>query len=161
MSLQNLKKEVKDVVDILHAGIHKSFLQVDFNTFGIKVYYKLILSFFKELRNYKPKLFFVCHKNRQKHNQHFKLIFFTINLHFVTSNQIPTYRKTNLPLTSSICLVFLPLEMQGRLKPKYTTRFFTLKRNDPQTFKSGSRENPFIQCVQLTFYAITGRHYFP
>ena len=26
-------------------------------------------------------------------NQHFKLLFFTINLHFVLSNQIPTYRK--------------------------------------------------------------------
>ena len=31
-----------------------------------------------------------------------KLLFFTINLHFVTSNQISTFRKLNLPLSSSI-----------------------------------------------------------
>ena len=43
-----------------------------------------------------------------------KLLFFTINLHFVTSNQISTYRKLNLPLTSSIYFVFLPLEMQKK-----------------------------------------------
>ena len=40
----------------------------------------------------------------------------TISLHFVTSNQVSRYRKTNLPLTSSIYLVVLPLEMQRRLK---------------------------------------------
>ena len=36
---------------------------------------------------------------RQKHSQHFKikLLFFTINLPFVTLNQTPTYRKLNLP----------------------------------------------------------------
>ena len=45
-----------------------------------------------------------------------KLLFFAINLHFVTLNQISTYRKLNLPITSSIYFVFLPLEMQKRLK---------------------------------------------
>ena len=45
-----------------------------------------------------------------------KLLFFTINLSFVTSNQISTDRKLNLPLTSSIYFVFLHLEMQKRLK---------------------------------------------
>ena len=44
MSLQCLKKEVKDEVDFLHADKHQSFLQVDFNTLGIKVSYKVILS---------------------------------------------------------------------------------------------------------------------
>ena len=42
-------------------------------------------------------------------------LFFTINSHFVTSNQISTYRKLNLPHRSSIYFVFLPLEMQKRL----------------------------------------------
>ena len=37
MSLQYLKKEVRDEVDFLHADKHQSFLQVDFNTLGIKV----------------------------------------------------------------------------------------------------------------------------
>ena len=45
-----------------------------------------------------------------------KLLFFIINLHFVTSHQLSTYRKLNLPLTSSVYIVFFPLEMQKRLK---------------------------------------------
>ena len=36
MSLQYLKKEVRDEVDFLHVDKHQSFLQVDFNTLGIK-----------------------------------------------------------------------------------------------------------------------------
>ena len=44
MSLQDLKKEVKDEVDFLHADKDQSSLQVDFNPFNIKVFYKVILS---------------------------------------------------------------------------------------------------------------------
>ena len=44
MSLQYLKKEVRDEVDFLHADKHQSFLQVDFNTLSIKVFYKVIVS---------------------------------------------------------------------------------------------------------------------
>ena len=58
----------------------------------------------------------MSHKKRQKHSQPFKLLFFTINLHFLTSYQIPTYRTPNFPQSSSIYLVLLPLKMQGRLK---------------------------------------------
>ena len=78
-----------------------------------------------------------------------KLLFFTINLHFVTSNQISTYRKLNLPLTSSIYFVFLPLEMQKRLKQTkvcHALSYFVW-RNDPQAFKSGSWKQSFLQCV--------------
>ena len=77
-------------------------------------------------------------------------MFFTINLHFVRSNQIPTYRKLNLPVTSSIYLVFLPLEMQRKLNhTKVYHMFFLLcrKRNDPQTFKCSTCENHFLQFV--------------
>ena len=45
MSLQYLKKEVRDEVDFLHVDKHQSFLQVDFNTLGIKDAYKVLLSF--------------------------------------------------------------------------------------------------------------------
>ena len=45
-----------------------------------------------------------------------KQLFFTLDLLFVTSKQIPTYRKLNLPLTSSIYFVFLHLEMQETLE---------------------------------------------
>ena len=44
MCQQYVKKEVRDKVDFLHADKHQSFLQGDFNTFGIKVYCKVILS---------------------------------------------------------------------------------------------------------------------
>ena len=79
-----------------------------------------------------------------------KLLFSIINLHSVTSNQISTYRKLNLSLTSSIYFVFLPLEMQKKTQADQNIpRVFLLclKRNDPQTFKSGSCKNLFLQCV--------------
>ena len=37
-------------------------------------------------------------------------------MHFITSKQIYSYRKLNLLLTNSIYIVFLPLEMQRKLK---------------------------------------------
>ena len=44
ITLQYLKKEVRDEVNFLHADKHESFLQVDFNTFDIKVSYTVIPS---------------------------------------------------------------------------------------------------------------------
>ena len=44
MSLKYLKKEFRDEVDFLHGDKHQCFVQVDFNTLGIKVSYKVILS---------------------------------------------------------------------------------------------------------------------
>ena len=44
MSLQYLKKEVRDEVDFLYADKHQSFLEVDLNILGIKVSYKAVLS---------------------------------------------------------------------------------------------------------------------
>ena len=49
MSLQCLKKEVRDEVDILHADKHQSSLQVDFNTLSIKFFYKVILSLLMDM----------------------------------------------------------------------------------------------------------------
>ena len=43
-AIQYLKKEVRDEVDFLHAEKHQSSLRFDFNTLGIKVSYKVILS---------------------------------------------------------------------------------------------------------------------
>ena len=42
MFLQYLKEDVRDEVDFLDADKHQSFLQVDFDTLGIKVSYKVI-----------------------------------------------------------------------------------------------------------------------
>ena len=69
-----------------------------------------------------------------------RLLVFTINLQFPISSQISNYRKLNLPLTSSIYLVFLPLEMQKRLKQTkvgyttvYTKRFLALSEKKQST----------------------------
>ena len=52
MSLQNLKKEVRDAVDFLHADKHQSFLQVYFNTLRMKISWKVILSLLMGLIKY-------------------------------------------------------------------------------------------------------------
>ena len=51
-----------------------------------------------------------------------RLLFFSINFYFVTSNQIATYRKLNLPLKGSIYFVFLCQEMQK--KPLKQTKLY-------------------------------------
>ena len=74
-----------------------------------------------------------------------KLLFFIINLHSPTSNQISTYRKLNFPLTSSIYFVFLPLEMQkDSNRPKYNTRFLILSEKKQLT-------NPWKWQLQKPF----------
>ena len=77
-----------------------------------------------------------------------KLLLFAINLHFIKWNQLSTYRKLNLALTSSIYFVFLPLEMQKRqTKVHNSFSLLCLKRNNPQTHKSGSCKTTFLQCI--------------
>ena len=49
MSLQYLKKEVRDEADLLHVDKHQSFIQVDSNTLGIKVSFIVILSFLMDM----------------------------------------------------------------------------------------------------------------
>ena len=60
-----------------------------------------------------------------------------MNLHFVTSNQKSTRRKLDFPLTSSIYLVALPLEMHRRLKQTNVYyilfRFFALSERKRPT----------------------------
>ena len=52
----------------------------------------------KELRNYKRR-FFLCPPQIDENTTNIsKLLFFTIHLQFITSNQISTCRKLNLPL---------------------------------------------------------------
>ena len=84
---------------------------------SIKMSDVLKLPVFKELQNYKRKLF-LCPPQKKDENTAniLKLLFFIINLRFVTSNQLSADRKLNLPLTSSVYLFFFPLEMQKRLK---------------------------------------------
>ena len=84
----------------------------------------------------------------RKNNQHFKLLFFTINLHFVTSDQVSTYRKLNLLLTSIIYSVQSSFPYNCKKdsnRPNLLDTPLFLKRNNPQTFKSRSCKNAFLQ----------------
>ena len=70
--------------------------------------------------------FCVCHKNKEKHIQHFKLLFFIITF-TIWYIKLSRHRKTNLLLKNSINLVLSTFEIQRRLiQTKYTTSFFTL-----------------------------------
>ena len=46
-------------------------------------------------------------------------------LHFVTSNQLSTFRKLNLPLLSNVYFASFPLEMQKRLEQTETYHVFS------------------------------------
>ena len=101
-----------------------------------------------------------------------KLLFFTINLHFVTSNQISTFRKLNLLLSSSIYFVFLPLEMQKRLKQTkvcHAFSYFIWKETTHKPLKVAAAKSLFSSVYIIgttcfdecfSFYVITKRHYF-
>ena len=102
-----------------------------------------------------------------------KLLLFTINLHFLTSNQISTYRKLNLPHTSSIYFVFLPLEMQKRLeltKVYHAFSCFIWKETTHKPLKVAAIKILFssVYVIGTTcfdkcfiFYVISGRHCLP
>ena len=136
------------------------------NAFQIKFY-------FKGATKFQTKLVFVSTTKIGANTTNIsKLLIFTINLHFVASNQISTYRKLNLPLTSSIYLVFLPLEMQKRLeqtKVCHAFSYFIWKETTHKPLKVAAAESLifsvyiigttcFDEC--FSFYVITKRHYF-
>ena len=84
-------------------------------------YIKIFLNI-RELRNYNRKLL-LCPP--QKHNQHFKLLFFQAYLHFGTSNLLSTYEKASAIFVVSIYLALSSLEFQRRvIQTKYTTSRF-------------------------------------
>ena len=100
-----------------------------------------------------------------------KLLFFTINSHFLTSNEISTYRKLNLSLTSSIYFVFLPLEMQKRLKQTkvcHAFSYFVWKETTHKPLKVAAASSLFSSVYVIitacfdecfSFSVITKRHY--
>ena len=100
-----------------------------------------------------------------------KLLLFTLNLHFVTSSQISKYRKLNLPLISSIYFVFLPLEMQKRLKQTkvcHAFSYFVQKETTHKPLKVEAAKFIFSSVYIIgttcfdkcfSFYVITKKRY--
>ena len=80
----------------------------------------------KELQNYKQNLF-LCPPTKIGENTTniLKQLFFILILHFVTSYQICTHRKLNLPLRSSIYFVYLHPEIQKSLEQTKVYRAFS------------------------------------
>ena len=130
------------------------------------------LRFLKELRNFKRKLFLCPPQNRRNTTNILKLLYFTVNVHCVTSNQISTYRKLNLHLTSSIYFIFLPLEMQKWLeqaKIYHAFSYFVWKgtTHKPLQLPAAKTLISNVYVIGTTcfdecfpFYVITGRQCF-
>ena len=69
----------------------------------------------------------------------------------MTLDQIYTNRKLTVPLTNIIYLVFLPLEIQRKLKGIPQVFSLCVKKNDPQTFKSISASKTLFSLVKFYF----------
>ena len=103
-----------------------------------------------------------------------KLLFFIINLHFVTSNQTCTFRKLNLLLSSCIYFAFLPLEIKKKKRLKqtkvcHTFSYFVWKETTHKLLKVAAANSLFTSVYvigttcfneRFSFYVITKRHYF-
>ena len=104
-------------------------------------------------------------KNRRKHNQHFKLLFFKINF---------AHQTKYLHMKNSIFLVFSSREMQNRLmesplKTKvYYKHFYSVSKEASHTpFKAAKKSLPNVFIIDTTcfdecflFYVITGNSIF-
>ena len=80
-----------------------------------------------------------------------------MNLHFVTWNKISAYKRLSFSLISSIYFIALPLKMQKRLTDQSKvdhTFLICLKRNNPQTLRSSSFKNPYLQCLCYWYYLL-------
>ena len=111
------------------------------------------------------------HKNRCKHKRHFKLLLFTIYLHFVASNQISTYAEYHFSSHKQYLFSLLNSKNKKRLKQTkvYQTLFyFVWKETTHRPLKVGAAKTLFSnvhfndttwfdEC--FSFYVITGRQY--
>ena len=101
--------------------------------------------------------FCVRHKNRRKHNQHFKLLFFKEKLHCGTSVSI--YGKLNLLTIKNICLVFSSRERQRRLIQ--TKLFYSLwKETCQKALKAAAAKKSFPSVYIIDKFCFDHSHNF-
>ena len=98
MSLQYLKKEVRDEVDFVHGGKYQSFLQVQLNSLGIKVSCKVILSLLMGMINHfqstKSSKFAISLQNFKKEVRN--------GVHFLHADKHESYCKLTLPFLMEV-----------------------------------------------------------
>ena len=88
----------------------------------------------------------------------FKLLFFfAIILHFVEANQISTYRKLNLPLTSSIYFVFFSSRNAKKTQTDQSTSLLFLLCLKKRTHKplKWHLQKPFSLVRTLLVYLVS------
>ena len=106
--------------------------------------------YWKDLQNCNQNFFYVHHKNKQNHNQHFELLFFILHLHYGTSKKLSSCRKINLLLVINICFLFSSLEIQIKLiETEEGSNFLTLSEKELLTNlqKYTSYQKYFMQRV--------------
>ena len=109
------------------------------------------------------------HKNRRKHNQHFKTAAFHNKFTLCQIKPNIYIQKTKFASYKQylIC-VFICRNAKETWTDQSIPLVFLLclKRNDPQPLKVAAAQNPFIQCVRNWYnlprkcFFFFGRHYF-
>ena len=90
--------------------------------------------------------FYVRHKNRRKHNQHFKLLFFKLNSHIGASNYKYLHVGNQIYLFG--CLFSIKANNTHADQTSLQSCFFFCpNQNDSQTFKSSSCKKFLLQRV--------------
>ena len=98
-----------------------------------------------------------------------KLLFFSIYLHFITSNQISTYKKLNFPLSSSIFFCLLTSRNAKKTQTDQNIPHIFLQETTHKPLKVASAKSLFSSvyvtgttCFSecFSFYVIPKRHYF-
>ena len=115
--------------------------------------------------------FCVHHKNRRKHNRHFRNVVF--HNKFTLCQIKPNIYIQKTKFASHKQYLFCVLTCRNAKKTRTDQSIplvflLCLERNDPQTFKNGNCKDFFLQCVCycynllrcFLFYVITGRHCF-
>ena len=94
--------------------------------------------------------FCVCYKNRRIHSKHYKLLFFTIKFTLCHIRSNIYILKSKLASHKQYLLSLLTSTNTKKAQAKQNIPhvfLLCLKRDDPQTLKSDSSKNPFLQCV--------------
>ena len=108
--------------------------------------------------------FCVRHKNRRKHNQHSKLLFFKNNLHSGISDEIWTYGKLHFLFINSIYLVSCSVEMQRRVtqtKVYYNLFYSVWKETSTNLSKVAAVKTVFPKCVYHWYNLLRSMFFIP